>query len=384
MTESKAKADSLSGKLKPNPKIVRFEKIDSMTEEQLSPGLKASGVKASGVKASGVQASGQDRQALDQEANRTAAEDPNSDLGFGRVLSQQRELRLLNRDGSFNVQKRGRGLHTFLSYSSLVTTSWPRFFLFVAVGYGALNALFAIAFLLCGPGAVLNTIDTGVRSHFLRVFFFSIHTSATIGYGITVPIGVAANVLVSLESVVSLLGLAVVTGLVFARFSRPVADILYSRSAIISKFGKYNSFQFRIINSRNSQIIDLHARVMVARFESRSGSAPVRRYYPLTLERESVAFFPLSWTVVHVIDESSPLFGVTEEELLGSAAEFLVLLTGVEETFSQVVNSRSSYRADEIIWNAKFADIFVYDLEGRTAGVDLDRFHETISLAPQQ
>ena len=319
------------------------------------------------------------KEGLDRTGLRAAAEDPNSDLGFGRVLSQQRDLRLLNRDGSFNVQRRGRGVHAFLSYSNLVTTSWTRFFSFVIVAYGTLNTLFALAFLLCGPGAVLNTIDTGVPSHFLRAFFFSIHTSATIGYGDTVPVGIPANTLVAIESVVSLLGLAVVTGLVFARFSRPVADILFSRSAVIAKSGEFDAFQFRIINSRNTQIIDLHARVMVARFESRGAGEPVRRYYPLTLERENVAFFPLSWTVVHVIDQNSPLFGVTQEQFAASAAELLVLLTGVEETFSQVVNARSSYRADEVIWNAKFADIFVYDLEGRTAGVDLNRFHDTVS-----
>ncbi|HEY4047625.1 MAG TPA: ion channel [Acidobacteriaceae bacterium] len=317
---------------------------------------------------------------LKEESRVAAADDPNSDLGFGRVLSQQRELRLLNRDGSFNVQRRGRGLNAFLSYSSLVTTTWSRFFLFVSVAYGTLNTLFALAFLACGPDGLASTIDTHIRSHFLRAFFFSIHTSATIGYGDTVPVGLAANILVAFESVVSLLGLAVVTGLVFARFSRPVADILFSRSAVIAKLGNNDALEFRIINARNSQIIDLRARVMVARFEPRPDGEPVRRFYSLSLERESVAFFPLSWTVVHVIDHNSPLFGVTQQELLQSGAEFLILLTGVEETFSQVVNARSSYRADEVVWNAKFADIFVYDLEGRTAGVDLNRFHDTEDL----
>jgi inward rectifier potassium channel len=313
---------------------------------------------------------------LQEESQTAAVEDPNSDLGFGRVLSQQRELRLLNRDGSFNVQRRGRGLHAFLSYSNLVTTTWSRFFAFVTIAYITLNTVFALAFVACGPNGILSTIDTGIRSHVLRDFFFSIHTSATIGYGTMVPIGLAANILVALESVVSLLGLAVVTGLVFARFSRPVADILFSRSAVIAKLRDNHAFEFRIINERNSQIIDLRARVMVARFEKRPDGEPVRRYYSLSLERESVAFFPLSWTVVHVIDRNSPLFGVTQQELLQSGAEFLILLTGVEETFSQVVNARTSYRADEVVWNAKFADIFVYDLEGRTAGVDLNRFHD--------
>jgi inward rectifier potassium channel len=322
-------------------------------------------------------------QQLQEASNRTQQEDPTSDLGFGRVLSQQRDLRLLNRDGSFNVQRRGRTLGALFSYSSLVTTSWIRFFLFVAVTYGALNAIFALAYLACGPGAVLNTLNTGIQSHFLQAFFFSIHTSATIGYGNTVPIGLAANILVALESVVSLLGLAIVTGLVFARFSRPVADILFSNSAVVARQGGLQSFQFRIINVRNSQIIDLRARLMLSRFEPNSRGEPVRRYYPLALERDNVAFFPLSWTVVHVIDPASPLFGITDEAMRATNAEFLILLTGVEETFSQVVNARSSYRADELIWNAKFADIFIYDLEGRTAGVDLNRFHDTVSLAQQ-
>jgi inward rectifier potassium channel len=310
-----------------------------------------------------------------------APDDPSSDLGFGRVLSSQRELRLLNRDGSFNVQKRGRGLRSFLAYSNLVSTTWNRFFLFVAVAYIALNACFALLYDACGSGGLVNTLDTGIYSPFLKAFFFSIHTSATIGYGSVVPVGVATNILVALESVVSLLGLAVVTGLVFARFSRPVADILFSQKAVMSWIGNLRAFEFRIINSRNNQIIDLQCRLLVSRFETNASGAAVRRYYPLNLERESVVFFPLSWTVVHIIDKESPLYGVTQDELCASGAEFLILLTGMDETFSQVVNARSSYRADEIIWDAKFADIFVYDPAGRMAGIDLKRFHDTARIS---
>jgi inward rectifier potassium channel len=316
-------------------------------------------------------------------AKQTAAEDPSSDLGFGRVVSEQRQLRLLNRDGSFNVQSRGRGLHAFLAYSNLVSTTWNRFFLFVAISYLILNGFFAVGYVLCGQGGLVNTLDTGIYSPFLKAFFFSIHTSATIGYGSVVPVGVPTNILVALESVVSLLGLAVVTGLVFARFSRPVADILFSRNALMTYLGDLRSFQFRIVNARNNQIIDLHVRLLVSRFENNASGAAVRRYYPLRLEREGVVFFPLSWTIVHPIDRDSPLFGVTEEQLCASGAEFLILLTGMDETFSQVVNARSSYRANEIIWDAKFADIFVYDPEGRMAGVDIKRFHDTTRISKQ-
>jgi inward rectifier potassium channel len=312
-----------------------------------------------------------------KELSPKPADDPSSDLGFGRVLSQQRALRLLNRDGSFNVQTRGRGLHAFLAYSNLVSTTWNRFFLFVALLYLTLNGVFASGYVLCGPNGLVNTLDTGIYQPFLKAFFFSIHTSATIGYGSTVPVGLATNTLVALESVVSLLGLAVVTGLVFARFSRPVADILFSRKAVMSWAGNLRAFQFRIINSRNNQIIDLHCRLLVSRFEANASGDSVRRYYPLRLERESVVFFPLSWTVVHIVDRDSPLYGVSEDALCGSGAEFLILLTGMDETFSQVVNARSSYRADEITWDAKFTDIFLYDPEGRTAGVDMKRFHDT-------
>jgi inward rectifier potassium channel len=310
-------------------------------------------------------------------------EDPSSDLGFGRVVSEQRALRLLNRDGSFNVQRRGRGLHAFLAYSNLVSTTWNRFFLFVAALYLTLNGCFAFFYVACGPGGLVSTIDTGLHSDFLKAFFFSIHTSATIGYGSVVPVGLATNVLVALESVVSLLGLAVVTGLVFARFSRPVADILFSKNAVMSWIGNLRSFQFRIINSRNNQIIDLHVRLLVSRFENNTSGVAVRRYYPLKLEREGVVFFPLSWTIVHNIDRDSPLYGVTQDELCASGAEFLILLTGMDETFSQVVNARSSYRANEVVWDAKFSDIFVYDPEGRMAGIDMKRFHDTVRLSSQ-
>ena len=308
-------------------------------------------------------------------------EDPSSDLGFGRVVSQQRELRLLNRDGSFNVQARGRGLHAFLAYSNLVSTTWNRFFLFVAIAYLALNGCFALLYVAVGSDGLVNTLDTGLNTPLLKAFFFSIHTSATIGYGSTVPVGLKTNILVALESVVSLLGLAVVTGLVFARFSRPVADILFSKNAVMSWMGNLRSFQFRIVNTRNNQIIDLHARLLVSRFENNAGGNAVRRYYPLRLERESVVFFPLSWTIVHTIEQDSPLFGITEDELCADGAEFLILLTGMDETFSQVVNARSSYRANEVIWDAKFSDIFVYDPEGRMAGIDMKRFHDTTRIA---
>jgi inward rectifier potassium channel len=310
------------------------------------------------------------------------AEERDRDLGFGSVVSQQRHLRLLNRDGTFNVVRQQSLLDSFASYYSLLMMSWPRFMGLVCAFYILLNALFATAYLLCGPKALQTTSGSEISSPFLKAFFFSVHTFSTIGYGNIVPNGLAANIVVSVESLFGLLGFALATGLLFARFSRPTAKILFSNSAIIAPYGDGQAFEFRIINARNNQIIELGARVLLSRFENVNGNR-IRRYYPLSLERERVVFFPLSWTIVHPIDANSPMYGLTRDDLIASDAEFLILLTGIDETFSQTVHARSSYRADEVLWGAKFSNVYIQDGDGHILGVDMNRFHnvERVLLA---
>jgi inward rectifier potassium channel len=300
-------------------------------------------------------------------------EERDRDLGFGSVVSQQRHLRLLNRDGSFNVARRQGLVDSLGSYYSLLMMSWPKFMGLVVVAYIAINALFAVLYVLCGPQSLQTASGPELPSPFLRAFFFSVHTFSTIGYGNIVPVGLAANIVVSIESLFGLLGFALATGLLFARFSRPTAKILFSNWALIAPYQKITAFQFRIINARNNQIIELGARVLFSRFDG-SGGNRVRKYYQLPLERERVVFFPLAWTIVHPIDTSSPLYGLSQEELLSTDGEFLILLTGIDETFSQTVHARSSYRADELIWGAKFANLYIYDNDGHIVGVDMERF----------
>lgn len=303
------------------------------------------------------------------------AEERDRDLGFGSVVSQQRHLRLLNRDGTFNVRRRQGWLDSLSSYHALITMSWPRFVLLVAACYGVINVVFAFAYLLCGASALQMSVDLGLSTRFLRAFFFSIDTFSTIGYGNIVPVGTGANAVVAIEAFVGLLGFALATGLVFARFSRPTARILFSDSAVIAPYNSIEAFEFRIINARNNQIIELGARVLLSKFETGQGPK-IRKYYQLKLEREKVVFFPLSWTIVHPIDESSPLYRATPDDLIASNAEFLILLTGTDETFSQTVHARSSYRADEIVWGAKFASIYVHDEDGHVLNIDMNKFHE--------
>lgn len=306
-------------------------------------------------------------------------EEESKDLGFGSVLSSKRGLRLLNRNGTFNVDRREvQWWARFSSYQSLIRMRWPHFFAWVCGYYLIANVIFAVLYMACGADALRGDLGT---KEFARAFFFSVDTFATIGYGNITPMGLVPNMLVTFESLVGLLSVALVTGLLFARFSRPRMEIEYSRNAVVAPYRGITGFMFRIVNRRDTQLIEVKANVVFSRFEQEEG-VRIRRFHSLRLERPSVAFFPLAWTVVHPIDEDSPLWGWTHEQLLEAQAEYLVLLTGTDETFSETVHSRSSYTEEEVVWGAKFAPIFKDDAKHRPT-LDWERFHavERVPLA---
>ena len=311
------------------------------------------------------------------------AEVRDRDLGFGSVISRESKQRLLNRDGSFNVVREGLGLlETLAPYHLLLTISWSGFLGLLALLYLALNLVFAVLFIACGPGALAGPASQMLGNRFSQAFFFSVQTLATIGYGQIGPNGFAANALVTVEALVGLMYQALATGLLFARFARPTASILFSSHAVIAPYAGGESLQFRIANRRRrNEIVELEAQVLYTAFEVDDRGGRVRRYRLLPLERNKVVFFPLSWTIVHPIDEASPLAGKSREELERDEAEILVLLTGVDETFEQTVHARTSYRADEIVWNARFQSAFLPQRQAsRVVGVDVSRIHEIEQL----
>ena len=306
-------------------------------------------------------------------ATSSNSEDPGRDLGFGSIVARESRRRLLNRDGSFNVVREGMSPLTSLSvYHTLLTTTWPRFLGLIALSYLLANALFALGYMACGPHALGGLVSDTPQGRFVEEFFFSIQTFATIGYGVVYPRSLAANLLVTIESLVGLLGFALATGLLFARFARPTARILFSRHAIIAPYRGITAFEFRIVNARSNQLIDVAARVQLSRLRPDGR----REFIPLTLEREQVVFFPLAWTIVHPIDETSPLWGVTQRELLAQDMELLILLTGTDETFAQVVHTRSSYKADEVVWGARFTNLFNPPTSDGVLSIDIGRLHE--------
>jgi len=300
------------------------------------------------------------------------------DLGFGTRVRTGRGERLLDRDGSFTVRRTGMPLRALISLSHrLLAMRWPPFLGLIALGYFGLNAAFALIYLGLGEHAIggpLNLGDGG-EAGFSRAFFFSVQTASTIGYGQLYPASAAANLTATVEALVALVCFALVTGMTYARFTRPIADIVFSDHATVAPYRDGSGLMLRVANQRKSQILGLQARCFLLRVV-RDGERTSRTFDELVLERRELAFFPLSWTLVHPIDESSPLSGVGEVELLDCDAELLVTLTGIDETFSHTVHARSSYLARDIVWGARFANIYEHGEGGTPTAIDLARIDE--------
>ena len=309
---------------------------------------------------------------IDSEPSIPAADEP-KDLGFGSVVGGANERRLLERDGSFTSRREGFPALSYLNgYHSALTMTWPRFLGIALVLYGVLNALFAAMFLACGANALGGMSRAVMGGSFMRAFFFSVDTFATIGYGNVYPITAAANWIVTAESMVGILYVALLTGLVFSRFSRPTAALLFSKVAVVAPYQGKTGFMFRITNARSNQLMELEAKVQFTRLDGTGG----RRYTQLKLERTRVVFFPLSWTIVHPIDEQSPLWELSYDDFVRTEAEFLILISGIDETFAQTVHARSSYKASELVVGKKFANLYNPVAKDGTISIDISKLSD--------
>lgn len=296
------------------------------------------------------------------------------DLGFGPVVTGQAGPRFLNRDGTFNVRRDGIGILSSLNpYHALLSMSWKSFLGLMLLLYFFSNVVFGAIYASFGEAGLVDSTGS-MDSLFIRGFFFSVQTFATIGYGTIHPVGVVPNLVVTIESYYSLIANALITGVVFARFARPTAKIVFSEVAVIAPYQDITAFMFRLVNGRNNQLTEVKAQVMFARFMDENGKR-VRKFDVLPLERRSVTFFPLTWTVVHPIDEASPLWGWSEADLRASDAEFLILLTATDETFATIVHQRSSYKVDEIRFGQKFVNIY-NNRPGEPISIDVRRLSQ--------
>jgi len=291
-----------------------------------------------------------------------------TDLGIGNKVLDS-DQRIVTKEGKFNIERRGISFFkSFSIYHYLISISWLKFCSLILMAYLLVNIFFALLYLAGGVDnfegiEINNTLDL-----FLNVFFFSTQTFTTVGYGRINPVGVYPNIISSIESLTGLLSLALATGLLYGRFSRPVAKIIYSDNAIIAPFKGLNAFQFRIANMKNDHdMIDVETEVILSKEQNNS-----RKFYNLKLEYRKINFFNASWTINHIINEESPVYGLSEKDLKDSDCEFLILIKGYDNTFAQYVNSRYSYRYDELIWGASFANIYGRSEDGRGM-IELDK-----------
>lgn len=240
--------------------------------------------------------------------------------------------------------------------------------------YLSANALFALVYLAGG-----NCIENAHPGSFADAFFFSVQTMASIGYGAMYPRNFYANAVVTVEAVLGLLGVAIVTGLAFTRFSIPTAKVLFSHVAVIAPFDGVPTLMFRTANERHSLIVQAQIQVTLVRNEVNLEGRFMRREYDLRLIRSQTAIFALAWMVMHPIDEHSPLYGVTAEMLAESEAEIVVTLSGLDQTVSQTIHARHSFVANEILWNMWFVDIMSKTPDGKRA-VDYTQFHNVVPI----
>jgi inward rectifier potassium channel len=302
-----------------------------------------------------------------------------TDSGLSNQVGSQTS-KLLGADGKFRVTRTGQhAWHQFSILHELFTMSWGKFIWIVITFYIGTNMLFALAYFWVGMDTFMGPVVENKMDEFMEAFFFSAQTITTVGYGRLNPVGVAANILASLEALIGLLSFSIVTGLVFGRFSRPVANLVFSQNALFAPFKDSKALMFRLANSKNNDLTDVQAQVLLV-LVVYDGENFVRKYYNLELERQVVNALALSWTVVHPITEDSPLYDMTPETMEEMEAEVLVTIKGFDTTFSQTVIGRTSYHFSKMVWNARFIPAFYKSEDGGETILDLQKLHEYTKL----
>lgn len=291
------------------------------------------------------------------------------DLGFGKKTSSG-SARFVKNDGSINVLRKGLPFfRPYDFYHSLISMGWGKFVVLVSLSFFLVNLIFAGLY-TCIENQALSAIDeTSTLQKFWDSFFFSVQTMTTVGYGAISPISLWAKIISSIESFIGLLGFALVTGLLYGRFSRPMMKIKYSKNVLISPFQEGKGLMFKMANQRSSKLIE--SEVTVVFIGIKDGA---RIYHNLELQLSKINFFALTWTIVHPINEDSFLYGKTEEEINELDAEIVILVKAFDDSFSQTVYSHMSYKANEFVWDAKF-ETSIFEEDGKMA-IDLEKISD--------
>ncbi len=277
-----------------------------------------------------------------------------TELGFG-TKNYNNRVRFINLDGRINVKRTGlAGLANIDIYHWLISTSLLNLIIVILLGYTAVNTLFAVVYYAIGAEFFGGVAYGSMLDNFLALFFFSAQTLTTVGYGHIHPIGNAASSAAAIESLLGLMGFALATGVIYGRFSRPKAHLLYSNNAIIAPYMDITALMFRVANYKQYELIETEAQIVLS---INNPETKRRDFLQLPLERHKINFLTLSWTIVHPIDDKSPIYGLSVSDLLERDAEMIILIKGINDTQSQMVFSRYSYKAEEMLENVKFTPL---------------------------
>ncbi len=284
------------------------------------------------------------------------------DPGLGSDFKSPVE-RMMNEDGSFNIDRTG-GMHSFRdTYKYLVELSWFRFFALTTATYIIINLIFASLYVV---GGIEDISGINPKSnHFLNAFFFSVQTFTTVGYGFLAPVGPIAGIISTFEAFLGLLYFALITGLLYGRFSKPSSKIAVARNAILTDFDGGKAIMFKIVNQRNSVLLKTHVNCILS-MDSNNPAHPLsKEYHRPELQLDYIHFFPLTWTLVHKIDESSPFWGMTIETIRSRHAELIVMIEAFDETFGQNILEKRSFAGDQWIEGVKFKRNFAPNAKGK-------------------
>ncbi len=278
---------------------------------------------------------------------------------------------LMTPDGQVKIPRRGATSPLLDPYHRLLALSWPSFFFFAIGLFFLVNCLFAQLY-LWGGHCITNTRP----GHFGDAFFFSVQTIGTVGYGVMAPDTDYAHVVVSVEILTGLLGFALITGLVFARFARPTARVLFSHEALIAPHNGIPTLMFRMANQRGNHILAAEVQLVALLNETTAEGEQLRRFYDLPLVRHHSPVFGLSWLALHPLTADSPIAQISPTWIQAKNLVLLVTLSGIDETLVNQVHARHAYLPETICWGRRFEDVLVRNRQGQLY-LDLRRFHRT-------
>lgn len=300
-----------------------------------------------------------------------------TELGFGSKNYNQ-SVRFLNRDGSVNIKRSsGDFFNSFDTFHWLINLNWLTFSSLVVGFYIVINTLFAFIYFSIGVEKFGGIPVKCSLDNFLNLFFFSAQTLTTVGYGHIYPISSGASSIAAIESMLGLMGFAIITGLLYGRFSKPNAYLQYSDTAVVAPYHDSTGFMFRIANKKQHELIEIECKITIAINNPETNR---RDFQSLELERDKINFLPFSWTVVHPITENSPMYGFTEQYLKDNDAEFIISIKAINETFFQTVYSRTSYKSPEITWHAKFLPLNQVRQKNGSMSINLNEIHSIQKL----